>query len=98
MYTAITPQAERQAFWLGRIMGIDPTTSTVDIKLYHTSSRKNMSESAKYRAWTGAKRTDVIDNSRLLRKVTLTGKNRIPSAQKVRIQVALDILATDLMA
>ena len=97
-YTLETPQDQKQACWVGKILGIDAEECKVNIARWHTGTIDNLnvnkSSNPKYRAWTGANQREWIEVARVLQVFKLTPKtNRITKPIMRQIANALQLHA-----
>ena len=55
-YTADYPEDKKQAFWVGKVIGVDVDESKVHLQRWHTGTIDNLNlekAAPKYRVWTG---------------------------------------------
>ena len=70
-YTAAYPKEKKQAFWLGKVIGVDVEEGKVHLQRWHTGTIDNLNLEKKatpqYRVWTGrGEKTEWIEVTRVL--------------------------------
>ena len=67
-----------QAFWVGKVIGVDAGEGKVKLQRWHTGTVDNLNldkAAAKYRVWTGSgPKTEWIEITRVLEVFDLTPK------------------------
>ena len=69
-YTADYPEDKKQAFWLGKVIGVDVEEGTVHLQRWHTGTIDNLNlkkATPIYRVWVGKDKTEWIEVTRVWR-------------------------------
>jgi hypothetical protein len=95
-YLDSVPEAERQDFWVGKIISLDYETEDLHISYYHTAALQCLTKDCMYRAWTGRYSKDWVSISRVLHTFDdFTARKRINAENKRLIGAAIDLPADE---
>ena len=97
-YTDDCPENARQAFWVGKVIGVDVETGQVHLQRWHTGTIDNLnldkSANPQYRVYQGkGDRQEWIEITRVLEVVKLTKQNRVGKKELRAIDNALKLVA-----
>ena len=95
-YTADYPEDKKQAFWVGKVIGVDVEEGKVHLQRWHTGTIDNLNlekAAPKYRVWTGrGEKTEWIEVTRVLEVIKLTEQNRVCKSDMRFIENALKLV------
>jgi hypothetical protein len=102
-YTTTTKAADRSDFWVGEIVSLNRVDREVNIRMYHTPTKRNGNANTRnspmYKAWTGNRSnrqtTDSIAMSRVYETFSLTAQKRIRKRDIRYIMKAKDLRLLD---
>ena len=89
----------RQAFWVGKVVGVDVETGQVHLQRWHTGTIDNLnlekSATPQYRVYQGKgdTRREWIEVTRVLEVINLTKQNRVAKKELRAIDNALKLVA-----
>ena len=97
-YSAEYPKDKEQAFWVGKVLGIDAVEGKVHLARWHTNTIDNLNlekpHNPQYRAWTGkGDKKEWIDVTRVLEVFSLTSAGRVEKKHLRQIDKALKLVA-----
>ena len=97
-YASTYPEDQMQAFWVGKVIGVDADEGKVNLQRWHTGTVDNLNldkAAAKYRVWTGrGPKTEWIEITRVLEVFDLTPKgNSVSKGDMRNIENALKLVA-----
>ena len=96
-YTEETPEADKHDFWTAKITKLDIEDQAIQIRWWHTGTKKNLKENtqAQYRPWSSRKQAEWIPVTRILAQFELTNNARIKASVRKRIANAIILNKAD---